>query len=54
MFDNHTVVVVGAGASSECKLPSSFELKKEISKLLDIQLSDGRSLYFRSGEEESS
>lgn len=33
----NTVFVIGAGASTEAKLPTSYELKSEISRLLDIR-----------------
>lgn len=37
MFNNRTLIVVGAGASSECKLPTGFELRARIASLLDIR-----------------
>jgi len=41
MFENHTVIVVGAGASSECRLPTGTELKRQIATLLDIRFPNG-------------
>lgn len=41
MFNNRTLIVVGAGASSECKLPTGLELKKQIARLLDIRFQNG-------------
>ena len=35
-MDNKTVFVIGAGASKEANLPTGFELKGRIAKLLDI------------------
>lgn len=37
MFKSRTVFVVGAGASYEAGLPTGFELKEHISRLLDIR-----------------
>ena len=37
MTTNRTVIVVGAGASSECKFPTGLELKTEIARLLDLK-----------------
>ncbi|WP_027159932.1 hypothetical protein [Methylobacter luteus] len=36
----NTVFVIGAGASKEANLPTGYELKKEISKILDIRYDD--------------
>jgi hypothetical protein len=41
VFKDRTVVIVGAGASSECDLPTGLELKERISKLLDIRFEHG-------------
>lgn len=41
MFENNTLVVVGAGASSECKLPMGFDLKARVASLLDMRFPDG-------------
>lgn len=41
MFNNRTLIVVGAGASSECKLPTGFEFKAKIAGLLDIRFPNG-------------
>lgn len=43
MFNRKTVVVVGAGASSEFGLPTGGALKTEIASLLDIRFADGHS-----------
>jgi hypothetical protein len=37
----NTVFVIGAGASKEANLPTGYELKSKISKLLDIRFSHG-------------
>ena len=37
MFKNNTVLVVGAGASSECRLPVGTGLAEKISYLLDFE-----------------
>lgn len=37
----NTVFVIGAGASKEANLPTGYELKSKISKLLDIRFSGG-------------
>jgi hypothetical protein len=37
----NTVFIIGAGASKEVNLPTGFELKSKISKLLDIRFPDG-------------
>lgn len=50
MFNNRTLIVVGAGASSECKLPTGFELKAKISSLLDIRFPNGYEM--KSGDAE--
>lgn len=44
MFTNRTLVVVGAGASSECKLPTGQQLKSEIASLLNLRFEDGYNL----------
>ena len=36
-MERKTVFVIGAGASSEVNLPTGYELKEKISKLLDIR-----------------
>ena len=41
MFEKRTVVIVGAGASAECDLPTGKKLKWEIAQLLDIKFPDG-------------
>lgn len=41
MFKNHTVVVLGAGASCECGLPIGAELRTKIARLLDIRFPNG-------------
>ena len=41
MFNKKTVVVIGAGASEEAKLPTGKEIKEIIAKLLDIRFEDG-------------
>lgn len=41
MFNNRTLIVVGAGASSECNLPTGLELKSKIAGLLDIRFLNG-------------
>jgi hypothetical protein len=41
MFNNRTVVVIGAGASNEAGLPTGAGLKDEIAKLLDIRFERG-------------
>lgn len=41
MLEKNTLVVVGAGASSECKLPTGFELKTRVASLLDMRFPDG-------------
>jgi hypothetical protein len=41
MFRNQTVVVLGAGASSECNLPTGAELRMKIASLLDIRFKYG-------------
>lgn len=38
MFNNRTLIVVGAGASSECRLPTGLELKAQIAALLEDQV----------------
>lgn len=40
MVNNKTVVVVGAGASKEAKLPTGRELKQQIANLLNIEFED--------------
>ncbi len=40
MFPKKTVIVVGAGASTEAGFPSSTELKRQIAALLDIRFGD--------------
>ena len=44
MFKKKTVFVVGAGASKELGLPVGDELKKHISKAIDISYRDGFNL----------
>lgn len=44
MIRKKTVIVVGAGASKEANLPTGYELKKEIAKLLDIRFEHGFNL----------
>lgn len=41
MFNKKTVIVLGAGASEEVKLPTGKELKEIIAGLLDIRFEDG-------------
>jgi hypothetical protein len=41
MFRNHTVIVLGAGASSECGLPTGADLRTRIARLLDIRFKHG-------------
>lgn len=41
MFQKKTTIVLGAGASNECKLPTGYELKHAIVSMLDIQFEDG-------------
>lgn len=41
MFNKKTVIVVGAGASKEAKLPTGKELKSTIASLLDIRFEHG-------------
>jgi len=41
MFERQTLIVVGAGASSEVGLPVGAELKRRIADLLDIRFEDG-------------
>lgn len=41
MFKQHTTIVVGAGASKECNLPTGLELKNVIARLLDIRFERG-------------
>jgi hypothetical protein len=41
MFNKKTVVVIGAGASQEVKLPTGMDLKEQIATLLDIRFEDG-------------
>ena len=50
MFESNTLVVVGAGASSECSLPTGCELKSRIASLLDIKFPNGYRL--ESGDED--
>ena len=37
MFNNKTLIVIGAGASKEAGLPTGYELKQRIADLLDIR-----------------
>jgi len=41
MFNNKTLLVVGAGASSEAGLPTGHKLKNSIIRILDIRFVDG-------------
>lgn len=41
MFNNRTLLVVGAGASNECNLPTGLELRTQIARLLDIRFPNG-------------
>jgi hypothetical protein len=50
MFQNKTVFVVGAGASTEVGLPMGTQLKSIIAKKLNIKFKHGRDL--ESGDRE--
>ena len=41
MFEKKTTIVVGAGASAECLLPTGLGLKQRITQLLDIRFDHG-------------
>jgi len=41
MFQKKTLIVVGAGASNEGNLPTGYELKERIAKILDIRFERG-------------
>ena len=41
MFRNQTVVILGAGASCECGLPTGAELRTRVARLLDIRFRYG-------------
>lgn len=41
VFRNHTVIIIGAGASCECGLPTGAELRTKIARLLDIRFKHG-------------
>lgn len=41
MADKKIVLIIGAGASAEYKLPTGVELKHQIAKLLDIRFGEG-------------
>jgi hypothetical protein len=41
VFNNRTLIVVGAGASSECNLPTGLDLRTQIARLLDIRFPNG-------------
>ena len=41
IFEKKTLTVVGAGASSQAKLPTGSELKRKIAKLLDLKFPNG-------------
>lgn len=41
MVGKKTLYIIGAGASSEAKLPTGYELKEKIARLLDIRFKDG-------------
>jgi hypothetical protein len=43
MFENKTVFVVGAGASSEVGFPTGYELKDQIAERINIRFPDGYS-----------
>lgn len=43
MFRSKTLFIVGAGASSEARLPTGAELKSRIAKAIDIRFQDGHS-----------
>lgn len=49
MVENRTAIVVGAGASAECKLPTGAELKHQIARLLDIRFKNGEQLISGDG-----
>lgn len=42
MLKNKTVLVIGAGASAEAKLPVGWELKERIASLVNIQVANGQ------------
>lgn len=41
MIERRTALIIGAGASSECGLPTGSELKDRIAELLNIRFEDG-------------
>lgn len=41
MFNNRALIVVGAGASNECKLPTGLELTTKIANFLDFKFERG-------------
>lgn len=41
MFEKKTLLILGAGASQECRLPTGYEIKERIADLLDIRFQDG-------------
>jgi hypothetical protein len=41
VFEKKTLIVIGAGASSECQLPTGVELTREIANLLDFSIQYG-------------